>query len=95
MSNWFTQHRQAWIAESLRIYGYVQRIHLQRKFGIAQAQASLDFRAFEEAHPDAWRYDPRAKSYRSTSMPDAPVLCESCGGSTATKHEEIGVADAP
>ncbi len=34
---WFEQHRQDWIAEMLRVYGFINRDHLMRKFGISPA----------------------------------------------------------
>ncbi len=61
--NWFASHRQDWIADMLRVYGFITRSHLQRKFGISCAQAALDFRAFNDANPDAMKYDNRKKVY--------------------------------
>jgi hypothetical protein len=31
---WFEQQRMDWIAETLRIFGFINREHLMRKFGI-------------------------------------------------------------
>ena len=60
--NWFADQRQAWIAEMLRVYGFINREHLQRKFGISQPQASLDLQTYRRAHP-ALRYDVSRKCY--------------------------------
>ena len=67
--NWFASHRQEWIADMLRVYGFINRFHLARKFGISTAQAANDFRAFHENNPDAMKYDARKKIYYA---PDAP-----------------------
>ena len=60
---WFTDQRQQWIAETLRVFGFINREHLMRKFGISQPQASQDLAAFQRTHPDAMRYDLTRKCY--------------------------------
>jgi hypothetical protein len=62
--NWFAEQRQSWIAEMLHVYGFINREHLQRKFGISQPQASYDLKQFCAAHPRAIRYDVSRKCYR-------------------------------
>lgn len=62
---WFEHHRQEWIAETLRVFGFIQRQHLMRKFGISMPQASKDLQQFAKDHPGAMSYDPRAKRYES------------------------------
>lgn len=69
--NWFAQHRQEWIEEMLRIYGFITRGHLQRNFDISHAQAALDFRVFNEKNPDAMSYDARKKVYLASTAPKA------------------------
>ena len=61
--NWFARARAEWIAEMLAIYGYINREHLVRKFGISVPQASLDLRRFADAHPHEIAYDPVVKRY--------------------------------
>jgi hypothetical protein len=61
--NWFAEQRQAWIADMLEIYGFINRDHLQRKFGISQPQASLDLQTFRIQHPEAITYDLSRKCY--------------------------------
>jgi hypothetical protein len=63
MANWFTRRRYAWIAEMIFIYGFINRSHLQRKFGISAPQAAKDLTAFSQAHPATIRYDLSRKSY--------------------------------
>lgn len=60
---WFEQHRMHWIAETLRVFGFINRDHLVRKFGISVPQASSDLRAFARLHPEAMTYDVSAKRY--------------------------------
>lgn len=45
MSNWFTEQREQWISEAIEIYGFINREHVQQKFGISSAQASKDIQA--------------------------------------------------
>lgn len=40
--NYFKMERVNWIIEIIGIYGYVNRRHVMRKFGISQPQASQD-----------------------------------------------------
>jgi len=63
MSAWFAEYRQAWIAEMLAIYGFINREHLQRKFDISVPQASNDLRVFMADHPKAITYDLSRKAY--------------------------------
>lgn len=60
---WFERQRMEWITETLRVFGFINCEHLQRKFGISQPQASKDLAAFQRAHPSAMRYDLSAKRY--------------------------------
>ncbi len=57
----------------LAVYGFINRAHLQRKFGVSSAQAAIDFRTFNVAHPDAMTYDNRKKIYLSTTAPKALI----------------------
>lgn len=61
--NWFANHRQEWIAESLRVYGYINREHLMIKFGISMPQASADLQQFLRDRPGVMRYDSSMKKY--------------------------------
>lgn len=60
---WFEQQRFEWIAETLRVFGFINREHIQRKFGISRPQASLDLAGFQRRYPQAMTYDPSAKRY--------------------------------
>jgi hypothetical protein len=61
--NWFTDQRQRWIAETVGIFGFINREHIVRKFGVSVPQASTDLRDFQRMHPKAIEYDKTAKCY--------------------------------
>jgi hypothetical protein len=65
--NWFKNHRLEWIAESLRVYGFINREHLETKFGISTPQASMDLRDFRGKFPKCIKYDKSLKCYLSTA----------------------------
>ena len=54
MSNWFATHHQEWIAETLRVFGFINREHLERKFGIST-----------RANPGTMIYNQTAKKYEA------------------------------
>lgn len=61
--DWYVEHRQRWIMEMLDIYGFINRNHLMKKFGVSTAQAALDFRDLQDRYPDAMIYNESAKRY--------------------------------
>ena len=60
---WFEQHRMEWIAETLRVFGFINRAHIERKFGVSTAQASTDISRFMRRHPSVMAYDKSAKRF--------------------------------
>lgn len=60
---WAEDYRQNWITETLRVFGFINRHHLERKFGISAGQAAMDFRRFLSERPGAMTYDKTAKRY--------------------------------
>jgi hypothetical protein len=62
---WFFKHRQEWIAETLRVFGFINREHIQRKFGISTPQASLDIQQFIASNPEAMTYNKSTKRYEA------------------------------
>ena len=62
---WFEQHRQDWIAETLRVFGFINRDHLVRKFEISVPQASKDLATFQRDSPTAMAYNLTTKRYES------------------------------
>jgi hypothetical protein len=75
---WCEQQRQDWIAETLRVFGFINREHLERKVGCSTPQASLDLATFRRTHPRAMTYDVSAKCYvataRAAAVPAAQTL---------------------
>ena len=71
---WSVERRLAFIGDRLAWDRRIGRADLVRHFGISPNQATLDLRRFDERHPGALSYDPRARIYRATpewSRPDA------------------------
>lgn len=66
MSDWFQAHRQDWIREMIDIYGFINRDHLRRKFGISHPQASTDLREAQARWPDLMTYNASSKRYERT-----------------------------
>lgn len=60
---WAEDYRQKWIAESIRVFGFINHRHLQRKFGISAPQAAKDFARFQRDHAGIMLYDASAKCY--------------------------------
>jgi hypothetical protein len=63
MAPWYQQTRLDWIAETLRIFGFINREHLVRKFGISVPQASTDLKTFMRERPGLMDYDASQKRY--------------------------------
>ena len=63
MSNWFTETRIAWIKESVEIFDFVNRVHIQKKFGISTPQASYDLAEAMRRWPCLMAYDKSEKRY--------------------------------
>lgn len=61
--NWFARHRQDWIAETVHIFGFINREHIMRKFEVSTPQASMDLQVFQRENPGALKYDTSAKRY--------------------------------
>lgn len=60
---WYVEYRLAWIKESVEIFGYINREHVTRKFGISSPQASMDIGAVLRRWPDLMTYNASAKRY--------------------------------
>jgi len=73
MSQWFANQRQAWIADMLAVYGFINREHLIRKFGISMPQASLDLQRFTHDHPTEIQYDLTRKCYVRPAGRSSPL----------------------
>lgn len=69
---WFFRQRQEWIAQMVRIYGFINREHLERKFEISTPQASADISYFQTNNPGVMEYNKSTKRFE-----DAERLSES------------------
>src|SRR5262249_7592816 len=94
---WYMNYRQAWIAEMLRIYGFINREHLMRKFGLSRAQATHDLKRFLRTHPDRMRYNVSLKRSLCTDPPLSELeLPVATPGPTTTEPQPTMVpAPAP
>jgi len=62
---WFTEHRLAWIKESVEIFGFINREHIQKKFGVSTPQASYDLREAQARWPNLVIYNKSSKRYEA------------------------------
>ena len=62
---WFESQRMAFIAEMLHVYGFINRGHLMRKFGISRPQASKDLTYFERHSSGGMNYNMSTKRYEA------------------------------
>ena len=62
---WCRAYRLSWIRDALAVYGFINRDHLRRKFGISRPQASADLTLFARQHPALVRYNASAKRYEA------------------------------
>lgn len=68
---WAEDYRQEWIAETLRVFGFINRVHLERKFGISTPQASLDLRRFMTEKPGVMVHNKTTRCYEAVSEPSS------------------------
>jgi hypothetical protein len=79
---WAEDYRQNWIAETLYVFGYINRVHLMRKFDISTPQAAKDFARFMREHPGEMAYDTSRKCYIGSEQQAEAVIA-------ATEHWRI------
>jgi len=60
---WFVRQRLEWIAETIRVFGFINREHIERKFGISTPQASADLGLFQRANPGLIAYNTSSKRF--------------------------------
>ena len=63
MADWFVRYRHDWIAESVRIFGFINRCHIMAKFDVSMPQASADIRETMKRFPGLMEYNKRTKRY--------------------------------
>jgi hypothetical protein len=69
MSDWFQNHRQEWILEIVRIFGFINREHIEKKFNVSTPQASTDLREVMARWPELIEYNRSAKRYERKALP--------------------------
>ena len=62
-SEWYRRYRQAWIKETIRVFGTINREHIRKKFGLSAPQASLDLRQFIKENPSLIEYSRVTQRY--------------------------------
>jgi len=62
---WFFRQRQQWIALMLRVYGFINREHLEKMFEISTPQASIDLQYFLKCNPGVMNYNSSTKRYEA------------------------------
>lgn len=67
MSDWFVEHRLAWIKESVEIFGQMNRENIIAKFGVSLPQASIDIQEVLKRYPDLMTYNKSTKRYERIS----------------------------
>lgn len=72
---WFFRQRQDWIAETVRVFGFINRAHIERKFEISTPQASLDLQHFQKSNPGVLHYNGTAKRYEAASLLQTTTDC--------------------
>ena len=68
--NYFQELRQNWIDETLRIFGFIRRRHLEAKFRISPQQAAKDFGVMNDRRKDVY-YCPKSKAYKLIGSGDS------------------------
>jgi hypothetical protein len=77
--NYFQRKRIKFINNMIWVYGYIQRVHLMRKFGISETQASLDIEAAQKIFPHLMVYNHQLKCYVHSGIraPEDPPVPQS------------------
>ena len=73
--SWFFRQRQEWIAEMVRVYGFVNREHLEKKFEISTPQASTDLAYFQKENPSILEYNKSTKRYEDAERNRSDRAC--------------------
>lgn len=60
---YFERLRIGWIIETVEIFGFINRGHVVKKFGVTEQVVSSDFKNVQKLHPHLMRYDTSAKCY--------------------------------
>lgn len=69
MSDWFQNHRLEWIKETIEIFGFINREHVEKKFRVSTPQASKDLCAAMGRYPALMTYNGSRKRYELKEIP--------------------------
>ncbi len=61
--SWAVEQRLAWIKETVEIFGFINREHIEKKFWVSSQQASTDLRIVQERWPGLIAYNASQKQY--------------------------------
>ena len=84
---WADDYRQDWIAEALRVFGFIQRAHLERMFGISTQQASIDLNKFLRDRPGMMVYNKAAKRYEAVAQDQSYAVGKAMKNFNRRLHE--------
>ena len=65
MADYFVKLRIEWIEKMLDVYGFINRGHVERMFGVSGQQATIDFKKARSAFPEKMTYDLTDKCFRN------------------------------
>jgi hypothetical protein len=65
---WAVEQRLAWIKESVEIFGFINREHIEKKFWVSVQQASADLKLAQERWPDLVVYNRSQKQYLRSAV---------------------------
>lgn len=61
--NWAARQRQDWIAETLRVFGFINACHIERKFDMHRLSCHKDIALYIKRHPGALEYHENYKCW--------------------------------
>jgi hypothetical protein len=74
--NWAMRQRQGWIAETIRVFGFINREHIKRKFGVSTPQASADLGGFQRRNPGRIVYNVSSRRFEAVQYKGGPTELE-------------------
>jgi hypothetical protein len=77
---WFENYRTDWIAEMVRIYGFINREQIIRKFGVNVPTASRDLQNTLARYPNLMTYNATTKRYELVERPEPENAVRADGG---------------
>lgn len=69
----FPRQRLEWIADMMKVYGFINTSHISRKFDVSHQTATWDMQEYIRRNPSV-RYDKRAKVYLDSNEGPRPLV---------------------